>query len=177
MRIQDLLLAITATTALALGQTTGVTGINDYTINGSACSGSPSCTSCCFSTPVTLNCNVATAPGNAAIFFWSFCPCTAGFICGPVNSCVPAIPSTACGSTTNQSFDVLLGCVNFTVIAFSNTAGIANLTLNIPNLGPAPPCSIGPLATQVVVIDTCGLGVTGFPGPFVLTQGYSVSFN
>ncbi|HLQ37629.1 MAG TPA: hypothetical protein VK348_07500, partial [Planctomycetota bacterium] len=85
--------------------------------------------------------------------------------------------STACGSTTNQSFDIQLGCVSSSSLVLANAAGSATLTLNIPNLGPAPPCSIGPLTTQAVVIDPCGLGVTGFPGPFVLTQAHSVSFN
>ena len=33
------------------------------------------------------------------------------FIPGPTNACVPAIPSTACGNSTNQAFEVLFGCV------------------------------------------------------------------
>ena len=41
MRIHELALACLATTDLGLGPTTGVPGITDYTINGTACSGSP----------------------------------------------------------------------------------------------------------------------------------------
>jgi hypothetical protein len=176
MRIYALALACIATTALALGQTTGVPGINDYTINGSACSGSPSCTSCCFQTPVALNCSVSAPNGSIVIVVWSFCPCLAGFSCGPPNACTPAIPSTACGSTTNQSLDLVLGCVMTPFVGVGNTAGLASVVVNIPNMGPAAPCSIGPLSTQAVVFNPCGFGASPFFGPFVFTQAYSVSF-
>jgi hypothetical protein len=176
MDIRALALACIATTALALGQTTGVPGINDYTINGSACSGSPSCTSCCFATPVALNCSVSAPTGSICVVVWSFCPCFPGFSCGPTNFCVPAIPSTACGSSTNQSLDLVLGCVMTPFVGVTNTAGLASVVVNIPPLGPAPPCSIGPLSTQAVVIDPCGAGASPFLGPFVLTQAYSVTF-
>jgi hypothetical protein len=163
---------------LAVAQTTGVPGINHYTImgGGAICNGSPSCTTCCFFTPVTLACNVSTAPGNLVVILWSFCPCTAGFLCGPINACVPAIPNTACTSTTNQSFDLALGCVMTTFVGVANTTGNATVNISFPTLGPAAPCSIGPLGTQAVVLDPCGLGVTIFPGPFVATQAYDVSF-
>jgi hypothetical protein len=171
-----LLLASLASVSFAAAQVTGVPGINDYTINAPVCAGSPSCTTCCFQTPVALNCNVSTTPGNLVVVIWSFCPCFAGFACGPINACVPPIPNTACGSTTNQSLDLQLGCVMTTFVGVANTAGIAPVTLNIPNLGPALPCSIGPLSTQAVVLDPCGLGVAAFPGPFVATQAYDVWF-
>lgn len=176
MYLSRVLSSLLLSAALATAQTTGVPGINDYTINGSACSGSPSCTTCCFATPASLNCSVSTAPGNFVIIVWSFCPCSAGFVCGPPNACLPPIPLSACGSTSNQSFDMMLGCVMTTFWASANTAGVASFTLNIPNLGPAAPCSIGPLSTQALVLDTCGLGTPLFPGPFVLTQAYDVFF-
>jgi len=163
------------TAALAVAQTTGVNGINNYTI-APGCSGAMSCTSCCFVTPVPLVCNVSTAPGNAVIFYYSFCPCSTCFIPGPTNLCVPGIPSTACGSTTNQAFEIVLGCVSSTVFTIANSAGIATFTLNVPFLGPAPPCSIN-LSTQAIIIDPCGMGVSGTPGPFVLSQAYSLNFS
>ncbi len=163
-----------ATAALGFAQTTGVVGINDYTIN-SAGSGSTSCTTQCYNTSVTLNLNVSTAPGNFVIFAWSFCPCSAGFVCGGPNACLPAIPFTACGSTTNQSLDLQLGCVvMFFGPVAANTAGNASLPLSIPTLS-LPPCSF-PLATQAVIIDLCGVGLSILPGPFVLSQSYDVLF-
>ena len=168
-------LAACFTAALALAQVTGVPGINDYTI-APGCSGAQSCTSCCFTTPVALTCNVSTAPGNAVFLFFSFCPCTTCFMPGPPNLCVPGIPSTACGSTTNQAFEVVLGCVSSTNLVFANSAGVASFNLNLPFLGPAPACSIN-LSTQAIIIDPCGMGVSGFPGPFVLTQAYSLFFS
>src|SRR5687768_16435950 len=107
------LLAITScfTAALAVAQTTGVNGINNYTI-APGCSGTQSCTSCCFTTPVPLVCTVSTAPGRAVIFYFSFCPCLTCFMPGPANPCVPTIPATACGSSTNQAFEIVLGCVD-----------------------------------------------------------------
>jgi len=170
-------LALTSffTAVLAVAQTTGVPGINDYTI-APGCSGPQSCTSCCFTTPAALVCNVSTAPGRAVIFYFSFCPCTTCFIPGPANVCVPGIPSTACGNSTNQAFEVLLGCVSSTNFVIANSAGIATFNLNLPFLGPAPACSIN-LSTQAIVIDPCGMGVNGFPGPFVLSQAYSLNFS
>lgn len=175
MRALRLVLASLAIAALGRAQTTGVPGINDYTINSPTCSGSPSCQTCCFATPVTLSCNVSTAPGNVAVIVWSFCPCSAGFMCGGTNACVPAIPTTACGNTTNTSYDLILGCVSSTFVVVANGSGNATLSLPIPSIGPAPPCSVT-LSSQAVVIDPCGLGVALFPGPFVTTQAYSVNF-
>jgi hypothetical protein len=174
MRLSTFAVAVLFTAVASTAQVTGVPGMNNYTI-APGCSGPQSCTSCCFLTPVTLTCNVSTAPARAVIFYFSFCPCTTCFMAGPVNSCVPAIPSTACGSTTNQAFEVLLGCVSSSSLVLANTAGVATFSLPVPPLGPAAPCSIN-LATQAVVIDPCGAGLNAAPGPFVFTQAYSLNF-
>jgi hypothetical protein len=166
--------AALATMALGLAQTTGVPGINDYTINGVG-SGSTSCTTQCFNTPVNLSLDVSTAPGNFVIYVWSFCPCFGGFVCGGPNACLPAIPFSACGSTTNQSLDLQLGCVLTTFGPVqANTAGLANLVLPFPTLS-LPPCSF-PMATQAVILDLCGAGISILPGPFVFSQSYNVLF-
>jgi len=170
-------LAALAFVAVAAAQTTGVPGINDYTISGSSgpnCAGSPSCITCCYPTPTTVTGNVSTVPGNFVIFIWSFCPCSAGFLCGPSNSCIPVIPATACGNSTNQSLDFALGCVNSFFIAGTNTAGQATFTMNVPSLGPA--CASASLATQAIALDPCGLGIAIAPGPFVFTQAYQINF-
>jgi len=157
-----------------LAQTAGVVGINDYTIN-SLGSLSTSCTTQCYATPINLGLNVSTAPGNFVMFLWSFCPCFGGFVCGAPNPCLPSIPFTACGSTTNQSLDLQLGCVLMTFGPVqANTAGNASLILPIPLLGLSP-CSF-PLATQAVILDLCGVGLPILPGPFVFSQSYDVLF-
>jgi hypothetical protein len=174
MRLPSLALGVFFTAAVTSAQVTGVPGMNHYTI-APGCSGTQSCVSCCFLTPVTLTCNDSTAPARAVIFYFSFCPCTTCFMAGPVNACVPTIASTACGSTTNQAFEVLLGCVSSSSLVLANTAGLATFSLPVPALGPVAPCSIN-LATQAVVIDPCGAGLNAAPGPFVFTQAYSLNF-
>ncbi|MFY9344210.1 MAG: hypothetical protein WAT39_17090 [Planctomycetota bacterium] len=175
MHLTRLVLLLSTAAPFAAAQTTGIANKNDYTINALT-PGSVSCTTLCFQTPVALNCSVSTAAGNPVIFAWSFCPCFAGFTCEAPNTCVPAIPATACAATTNQSFDLQLGCV-LSLFAGVSTAGAigSSMTLNIPNIGPAAPCSVQ-LATQAVVLDTCGLGLSFLPGPLVLTQAYNVLF-
>lgn len=169
-----IVLASLASAALGFAQTTGVIGINDYTIN-SAGSGTTSCTTQCYNTPVALNLNVSTAPGNFVIFVWSFCPCFGGFVCGGANACLPAIPFTACGSTTNQSLDLQLGCATVLLGTFvANAAGNASTLLPIPTLS-LPPCSF-PMSTQALILDLCGAGLPILPGPWVLTQSYDVQF-
>lgn len=167
-------LVLLGTATVGLAQTTGVIGINDYTINSST-SGATSCTTQCYTTPVSLSLDVSTAPGNFVIYIWSFCPCSAGFVCGGPNACLPGIPFTACGATTNQSLDLQLGCViTFFGPAMANSAGIANFVLPIPTLS-LPPCSF-PLATQALILDVCGVGLPILPGPWVLSQSYDVLF-
>jgi hypothetical protein len=174
-----LLAALAATPARA--QTTGVVGRNDYTINGLT-SGSTSCTSLCFPSPATLVLSVTTTPGNPVIVVWNACPCRPCVSPWLPNACVPAIPPAAsppCSSTTNQSLDMLIAApcpILFSAFLLTNTAGVASLTLTIPPLSTLP-CTMPPISTQAVVIDPCGTGgPPPGPGPFVLTQGYSVRF-
>ena len=174
MPLLSRLLLSLAAPSFAIAQTTGVPGINDYTISGSL-SGSASCTTLCFATPANLNLNVSTAPGNLVIFAWSFCPCFGGFVCGGPNACFPTIPTTACGSSTNQSLDLQLGCVLTTFSAVANATGNASMLLPIPSIGPLPPCSF-PMASQALILDPCGVGLSILPGPFVLSQAYDVLF-
>jgi hypothetical protein len=163
----------------AAAQTTGVVGSNDYTIN-SLGSGATSCVNLCFPNGnVVLNLTVSAPLGAIGIVFFNFCPCLPCQLPGPVNSCAPAIPLTACGSSTNQSLDMDLSppCgvpVSFTM--FVSSAGLYTATLPIPSL-PGLPCSgVYQLSTQAIVFSSCGLGLTAVPGPFVLTQAFTLNF-
>jgi hypothetical protein len=165
----------------ARAQTTGVAGRNDYTINGST-PGSTSCPLLCFPSPATLNLWVTTVPGNPVIVIWNGCPCRPCVTPWPPNGCVPPIPPATfppCSSTTNQSIDMLIAApcpILFSAFLLANSAGLASMTLTIPLLS-TPPCTMPPISTQAVVIDPCGVGgPPAGPGPFVLTQAYSVRF-
>ncbi len=165
----------------ARAQTTGVPGMNDYTINGLT-SGSSSCTQLCFASPLTLNMVVSGPPNSAAMIFWTDCPCRGCAIPWPANPCVPAIPfgTLLPCAATNQSLDFLPipGCqVLFSAFVLTNTAGVAAVSLNVPLIGnSAQPCSLR-FSTQAAVIDPCGVGGPPIgPGPFVLTQAYDVGF-
>jgi hypothetical protein len=178
MHIRQLILASLLAIAPALAQTTGVPGMNDYTIN-SLGSGSTSCTPLCFPNGgVTLGLNVSAPTGSVIIFVFNFCPCLACSLPAPANACTPTIPSTACGGS-NQSADINLSSacgIALTLVGVTNTAGTVSAILNIPPLV-GPPCSIVQLSTQAVVINPCGLGVPpSLSGPFVLTQGYTLNF-
>lgn len=177
------ILTLAAVAAPLAAQTTGVAGINDYTVNGST-PGSSSCPAVCIPTPGTITMTVNTVPGAFVIFVWTDCPCTGCAIPWAANVCTPSIPngtSSACAST-NQSLDFLPvpGCnILFTGTAFANAAGLASIVLTVGSLGNGTvPC--GPfnrLSTQAVVFDPCGVG--GIPlgaGPFVVTQAYDVGF-
>jgi len=173
-----LLLAALLAMGSAFAQTTGVVGNNDYTINGLG-SGSTSCTSLCFPNGgITLTLTVAAPPGSAVFVFFNFCTCQACYLPAPSNACVPPLPATACGGT-NQSLDMNLtaACgIAFSTLMGVNSAGQASLLLPIPTL-PGTPCAVATLSTQAIVINTCGLGIPPpFPGPFVLTQGYTLNF-
>lgn len=153
----------------SIAQTTGEPFINDYTIDTFG-SGQPSCFSHCVSQNSTMVLDVSTAPGNFVMFVIADCACAAGSACWLTNSCAPAIPLSACGSTTNQSIDLDLGCNTFILLAPA-TFGNATVTVAIPNLSILP-CSMN-WSTQAVVFDTCGLGGPPF-GPFVLTQAFDL---
>ncbi|MBL8735016.1 MAG: hypothetical protein JNL12_01185 [Planctomycetes bacterium] len=170
------LLSLLLTAGAAVAQTTGVPGMNDLTVNWAG-SGSTSCTSMCFpGGNVTLNLDVSAPPGATAFLLLSFCPCTTCSLPGPANGCFPTIPATACGGS-NQSLDLDMsppcGIVAVVPVAV-NSAGTLGTQVPIPPLA-GPPCTTA-LAIQAVVIDPCGAGVFAMPGPFVLTQAYTLWF-
>ena len=57
-----------------------------------------------------------------------------------------------------------------------NTAGVYGGSLAIPTL-PGLPCSgLWQLSSQAIIFSSCGLGVFAVPGPFVLTQSFTINF-
>jgi hypothetical protein len=171
------LLAFALLSSAALAQTTGVPGINDLTVNWTG-SGSTSCTSMCFPNGnTTIAFDVSMPTGAIAILAFNFCGCAPCSLPGPSNACAPAIPATACGGS-NQSLDISVnaacGPIVFIPVATS-TAGTVGATITIPPI-PGPPCASAVLGVQGIVIDPCGLGVFAVPGPFVLTQAYTLQF-
>ena len=161
-------------------QVTGVAGINDYTINGLV-PGSTSCTPLCVPGPTTLTLAVSAAPNSAACIVFNTCPCTPCAFPWPPNACVPPIPpalSPPCSGATNQSIDMMLGgncLIVFSAFVFTNSAGVASLTLAVPGFTTGPCSAV--FSTQAVVFDLCGGGGPPVgPGPFVTTQGYSIAF-
>lgn len=171
--------AFLLTIATAFAQTTGVVGMNDLTVN-SLGSGSTSCTTLCFPNGgLTLNLNVSAPPGAIAIAFFGFCPCTTCTLPGPTNTCLPTIPNTACGASTNQSLDLDMTAACGIVASFvmSNSTGTpgTSMSLNIPAFTGLA-CTNATLSVQAAVIDPCGLGLFGVVGPFVMTQSYTLTF-
>jgi hypothetical protein len=171
------LVSLFVTAGLALGQTTGVPGINDYTIN-SLGSGTTSCTPLCFpGGGLTLNFQLSAPGGALGLVMINFCPCLACQLTAPTNACLPTIPSTACGSS-NQSFDLDLSppCgIPFTQVALPNSAGVLTVSIPIPSFTGIP-CTNAVISTQAIVFDACGLGPYAVPGPFVLTQSFTIRF-
>lgn len=171
------LLAFLLSTSTALCQTTGVPGINDLTVNWTG-SGTTSCTTMCFPNGNTvINFDVSMPIGGFAVLMFNFCACTPCSLPGPTNPCLPSIPLTACGPS-NQSLDLNItaacGPTIFVPVTVS-TAGTVGASIVIPPI-PGLPCSSAVLGVQGVVIDPCGLGLFAVPGPFVLTQSYTLLF-
>ena len=170
------LLGVLLTASAAIAQTTGVPGLNDLTVNLLG-SGSTSCSPFCFpGGNVTINLDLSAPAGSSAFLLLSFCRCLPCQLTGPTNSCLPPIPLTACGGS-NQSLDLdmSLPCGIAAVVPFAlTTAGTLSLQVPIPPIVGFP-CSTA-LSVQAVVIDTCGLGLFAMPGPFVLSQSYSLLF-
>ena len=172
------LLAASLAMAPALSQTTGVVGINDYTINGQG-SGGTSCVSLCFPNGnLVLNLSLSAPLGTIAIAFMNLCPCLPCQLPAPGNACLPPIPLTACG-LSNQSWDMDLSppCgIPFSVTMVATSAGLYQAAVPIPTL-PGPPCSgVWQLSTQAIVFNGCGLGLFAVPGPFVVSQAFTVNF-
>ena len=175
--------ALLAAIAPLAAQTTGVAGINDYTVNGVA-PGSSSCPQVCIPTPGIITMNVNTVPGAFVVIVFTDCPCRGCAIPWAANACTPAIPNgifPAC-STTNQSIDFfpIPGCnVIWSGTAIATAAGQATILLPVPliAIGTVPCSTFQMISTQAIVFDPCGLGgVPIGPGPFVLTQAYDVTF-
>jgi hypothetical protein len=180
LRLGSFLLLTALLASPAPAQTTGVAGINDYTINGLT-AGSTSCPNLCFPAPTVLTLSVSTAPGNPVMMFFTPCACRVCSVAWFANGCLPLIPpalTPPCNGTTNQSLDMALsiGCpIVYSAFLIADAAGIANLTLSVPTFGTAP-CA-ATFSTQAVVFDVCGTGGNPVgPGPFVLTQAYTVNF-
>ena len=176
-------LALAAVVAPLVAQTTGVAGMNDYTVNGST-PGSTSCPQVCIPTPGTISMSVNTAPGAFVVIIWTDCQCLGCAIPWAPNSCVPVIPNgTAAGcTTTNQSIDFLPapGCnILWSGTAVANAAGQATIVLTVPSFanGTVPCGPFNRLTTQAIVFDPCGVGGAPIgPGPFVLTLASDVGF-
>lgn len=162
------------------GQTTGVPGINDLTVSGGGPllgSGTTSCFNACFPNGnVNLNYQVS-APAGALVFLaFSFCPCVPCSVTAPANACVPVIPNTAClGSNQSFDLDINAACGLILLAASVSSAGTLGAQIPVPPI-PGPPCSSLTLSCQAVIFDPCGLGITGFGGPFLLSQAITASF-
>jgi len=183
VRAISVLAALAALVSPALAQTTGVCGANDLLVNGAL----PGSTSCVpsgpwGSTPITLSVDGSPA-AVATIFVLSTCPCSAGASCRlpSPTTCPGFIPFTACGSTTNQSLDILCvpGCVCFFLAAPNLAApacptGVGRTTATLP-LGPIP-ASIASgfvVSVQAAVLETPPLCASPTWG-LVKTQAYDI---
>lgn len=168
-----------------IAQTTGVPGVNDYTITGAGfATGSLACgapaaglggtsgsTSGTPGTDLTfdaffggtLTFNVSCAPGSLVQMVLSPVPCVPCFVGLP--PVTYPIPFTACGS--NQSVDL-----NLTQPLRPLFTGIADGSGNFGATIPFPPAVLGcqTFCTQAVVIDASQ--VSGF----VVTQAYDLTF-
>jgi hypothetical protein len=168
--------------AATAAQTTGIPGLNDYTINGVVSGSATTCLPMCFTTPTTLSLDVSTLPTNAVLFVITDCPCRLCAIPWTPNACLPPLPPAPfppCNGGTNQSLDIFLAAPGCTILwssfAFPNAAGLASVALPIPTFS-TPPCQ-ALFSTQAIVFDFCGTGgIPVGPGPFVLTQAYTLAF-
>lgn len=167
------------------GQTTGVPGMNDYTINCVGCgttnppcfpatatpgaggvSGSTSCTPLWFNVSAggTFTFQVSCAPNVPVSIFLDFCPCIPCWLPLPP---VCGIPFTACGGTTNQSVDIDLTCPWSTPFSgTSSPTGVFTATIIVP---PLPPLTCVRLSTQALVGSNLAC-----VGPFLVSQAYDL---
>lgn len=164
-----------------LAQTTGVPGINDLQVNAGGPwlgSGSTSCFNTCVpngNVGLTYSCS---APAGAFVLMaFNLCPCAPCSLTAPANPCVPPIPATACFGS-NQSWDLNTNAACgplLTLVQGPTTTGVIGVNVNVPFI-PGPPCTNITLSCQAVIFDPCGLGLTIFPGAFLVSQAISVSF-
>lgn len=157
--------------AAAAQGTTGVVGVNDFTINGFV-SGSTSCTPVSLVCPTTISFAVSCAPFAPVAIYLSPCPCFADWACLGSTTC--PIPMTACGNTQNQSVDLNLTCAP-TELAFGFADALGNFSLAVS----VPPslCGLGAsfsFAAQAVVLDGACFNPV-MPFHLLLTQAYDVT--
>ena len=159
MRFATAVLSLALFAAPVNAQTTGMPGINDYTVSGML-PGSTSCNPVAvpFIVPVTFT--VSTLPGFPVAILFNFCP-------GPIGAftCAPGFASfPPCFAPPINSLDILYGippCVGIPVVGLADAAGMFSVTL--------PPCGI-PFyffSTQAVIVDP-------FSGCLQFTQAYDV---
>lgn len=155
-----LILALTSSLGLASradAQTTGVPCINDYTIVDPAglggVSGSTSCTPLAFpgGGPVTLSIS-GSSTAVLCLVLVKGTPCSPGTLCLPPSFC--PIPFSACGGTTNLSYDLTLPVPTPAFVCpMVPVPGAPCTTCIIPV--PLPPSIT--FSTQAVILDfTCG---------------------
>jgi hypothetical protein len=154
-------LALALAAAPAAQGTTGVAGVNNYTVNGLT-PGSSSCT-LLFPVPagpVVLNVN--TAPSAPVVFLFNVnCPCSPCFFPWAPATC-PMPPTTTC-PTTNQAYELnstFATCIFLSAGTTANSSGNATITVVVP-----PTIRF---STQAVLIHPCYAGL-------VFSQAYNVS--
>lgn len=161
-------LAVPLAAAIALAPapraqgTTGVAGVNDYTISGLVFGSA----SCAFITVPAFTPQIFTiwsAPNVPVLFLFSVspnCPCRPCFLPFPPQAC-PVPPNTLCPPTNNSlDLGLLGGCPLVAVPGTTDAAGIAVL----PLLMPGPGATFG---TQGIAAPPCS-------NPFQFTQAYQI---
>lgn len=156
-------LAAVLTVAPAAQGTTGVPGVNDYTVGGMI----PGSSSCTLLSPVPAGptvFSISTAPGAPVVFFFNLnCPCRACLF--------PWLPSTGCGmpplvcfTPSNQAFELDTSsgfCTLLSASTTANAAGVASITVTLP-----PTIRF---STQAVLLHPCDAS------NLIFTQAYNVS--
>jgi hypothetical protein len=169
-----------------MGQTTGIPGLNDFTVTCAGCgtgsfpacwgpgpsggtggvSGSTSCTTLYFDVSAggTFTLAVTALPGSTVTIFNNPCACSPCFLPLPP---ICGIPFTSCGNTTNLSVDLNLSCgINILFSGGANTAGIYANTITIP---PLPPGTCIQMGIQAAIS-----GSISCAGPFIVSQAYTL---
>ena len=151
-----------ATVSVAQG-TTGVPGVNDYTVAGLT-SGSSSCTLRLIPSGPTVF-NVSTAPGRPVVFLFNInCPCKACLLPWLPAAAACGLPPLACGIVGNQAYELDTtsgGCIFLSAGVSANTAGTATITINLPPLIR--------FSTQTVGLHPCD------SSNLIFSQAYNVS--
>jgi len=148
-------------TAAAQG-TTGVAGVNDYTVGGMI----PGSSSCTLLFPVPAGptvFSINTAPGAPVVFFFNLnCPCKACLFPWVPATC--GMPPLTCFTPSNQAFELDTSsgiCTLLSAATTANAAGNASITINLP-----PTIRF---STQGVLLHPCDAS------NLIFTQAYNVS--